>query len=62
MCLIPRSLRKVVNSAEMNCGPLSVVIVVGMPQRAKSTSRKSMTACVVTDPVETASGHLEYRS
>ena len=45
MCLIPRSLRKVVNSAEMNCGPLSVVIVMGMPQRAKKHLQK------VNDPL-----------
>ena len=59
MCLIPLLLRKSANSAEINWGPLSVVMVSGKPHRANQTSNISEMTLVVTVPAVPTSGHLE---
>ncbi len=62
MWWIPLFWRYLVNSAEISCGPLSVVIVFGKPQRENRESRKLIMTWYVTEPVAMSSGHFECRS
>lgn len=58
MCFIPCVLTKSANSDEVNCGPLSVVMVQGFPSRAKKVVRNLRTVSVVTDEAKPTSGHF----
>ena len=62
MCEIPLFSHKVLNSEEINCGPLSETIDLDIPCRLNI----SMRACIVDDDVMlfifTTSGNLPYAS
>ena len=62
MCLILFPFTKDLNSAEVNCGPLSVTICSGSPYAANSS--RSLTTVFDVDVVviSKTSGHLEWAS
>ena len=57
-CSIPFSLKNFLNSSLVNCGPLSVTIVVGKLFLQKMAFSWSITTLVVVFHKGTASGHL----
>ncbi len=62
MCLMDRTVRNSENSADANCGPLSVVTTLGRPQRPNRLSRRSMMECAEMELSWKTSGHFEWRS
>ena len=59
LCCTQYSSHQAAHVAEVNCAPLSVVIMAGTPKRATHVATKaSSTASVVVSLSSTASGHL----
>ena len=63
LCLMSSSLHRADHSAEVNCGPLSLVMVEGSPNRwIQPTKRAAAQSAVDVEESGTASGHLVVRS
>ena len=56
MCWNPYELAKDMNSADEYCGPLSLLMISGMPCRAKMDFKADMVLLDVVDVILTTSG------